>query len=252
MLDSLSKPVVFAHRGSCKYAPENTLAAFSLAIEQEADAIELDVQLSSDKEVVVFHDQKLDRTTNGKGDVKDHTFDTLKALNAGILFGPAYPNESIPSLSQVFENFGDTIYYNIELKNLSTPFDDLPGRVVDIIKRYQLEDHVLLSSFNPIALIKIDKIIPGLPKGILLSGRFSRILHPYRFFPFLDYQSVHFSFESMSLNQIQTIHTGGKLAFTYTLNNPADIISSLNLGIDGFFTDDPVLARKTILTRNYQ
>ena len=248
MLDSLNKPVVFAHRGASKYAPENTITAFKLAIEQQADAIELDVQLSADKVIVVFHDNKLDRTTNGKGFLKDHDYQSLLDLSAGKLFGPPYQSEKIPTLFQVFETFGKSIYYNIELKNLLTPFDSLPARVTSIIQEFNLEDHVLISSFNPIALLRLERSNSYLPKGILIKGRFPITLQKMLFFTLQNYQSVHFSFDSISANQVQSIHSSGKLAFTYTLNLPADILTSLRFGLDGFFTDDPALARKTILS----
>ena len=86
MLDSLPRPVVIAHRGASAHAPENTLSAFKLAIDQGADVIEFDVQLSSDKSVVVYHDHSLERTTDGAGYVKDKNLDYLKSLNAGIWF----------------------------------------------------------------------------------------------------------------------------------------------------------------------
>ena len=246
MLDSIPKPVVFAHRGASKAAPENTLAAFRLAIEQKADALELDVQLTADKEVVVFHDNILSRTTNGEGYLKNQDFYSLNELNAGKLFSPAYQNEKIPSLAQVFDNFGDSTYYNIELKNLLTPLDDLPARVISIIMDYQLENHVLISSFNPIALSKIEKTCPSLPKGILIKGRFPINIQRFLLFPFLSYQSVHFSYNSISSNQVKSIRTSGKLAFTYTINTPSEILSSLRYGVDGIFTDDPKIARKMI------
>ena len=99
MFSTLTSPVIFAHRGASSHAPENTLAAFQLAIDQGAEAIELDVQLTRDQEVVVFHDVHLDRTTNGSGKVKDLTLSELKSYNAGIAFNPAYQNEKIPTLT---------------------------------------------------------------------------------------------------------------------------------------------------------
>jgi glycerophosphoryl diester phosphodiesterase len=247
MLASLPRPVVFAHRGSSKDAPENTMAAFRLAIDQKADAIELDVQLSADKEVVVFHDHTIDRTTNGEGYVKDYDFRTLRKLSAGILFGNRYVGEKIPSLSHVFEDLGNSIFYNIELKNLITPFDDLPNRVVELVHRFNLKDRILISSFNPIALHKVSKASQEISKGILVKRDLPLSNLLFRLFSNLNYQSVHFSYDMISQKRVQTIHSSGKLAFTYTLNNPADIITSMKDGVDGFFTDDPALARKIIL-----
>jgi glycerophosphoryl diester phosphodiesterase len=246
MLDFLPKPVVFAHRGASKYAPENTLSSFHLAVDQGADAIELDVQLTADNQVVVFHDSHLDRTTNGAGLLKEHKLASLQKLNAGKLFGSEYDDVKIPALYQVFDIFGTSTFFNIELKNLLTPYDNLPVHVINLIQEYQLEDYVLISSFNPIALFKVEKIAPNLPKGLLIKGKLPLNLHRILILPFIRYKSVHFSFDTISSKQVQSIHSGGKLAFTYTINNPDEILTSLQDGVDGFFTDDPSLARKTL------
>jgi glycerophosphoryl diester phosphodiesterase len=110
MYSNLPRPTIFAHRGASAYAPENTLAAFELAIHQKADAIELDVKLSSDDQVVVIHDQTVDRTTNGTGRVNDLPLAALLELDAGSHFDIAYKGESIPTLSQVFETVGRKDY----------------------------------------------------------------------------------------------------------------------------------------------
>ena len=103
MLSILTSPVIFAHRGASSHAPENTLAAFQLAIDQGAKAIELDVQLTQDQEVVVFHDIHLNRTTDGSGRVKDLRLSAIKSFNAGTAFYPAYQSEKIPTLTELFD-----------------------------------------------------------------------------------------------------------------------------------------------------
>src|SRR5690242_12342962 len=103
MLESLSRPVIFAHRGACAHAPENTLASFELALAQQADAIELDAKLSADGFVVVHHDDTVDRTTDGKGRLKNLTLAELKKLDAGSSFAETFKGEKIPTLEEVFE-----------------------------------------------------------------------------------------------------------------------------------------------------
>ena len=246
MLDLLPRPVVIAHRGASAHAPENTISAFQLALDQDADAIEFDVQLSSDKSVIVIHDSTLERTTNGSGLVKDHSLDVLKTLNAGHGYGPAFPDEKIPTLDEVFDKFGASTFYNIELKNSMTPFDDLPAMVAPIIENSGLLDHVLISSYNPLALHKIEKLLPGAKKGLLLHSSLSvdlfRHVSIYRF----AHQTVHLSFSSLNSRRVKSFQAKGKLVFSYTLNHPRDINNALNLKIDGFFTDDPALARQTL------
>ena len=246
MLDLLPRPVVIAHRGASMHAPENTLSAFQLALDQEADAFEFDVQLSSDNSVIVIHDSTLDRTTNGSGLVKDHTLAALKTLNAGHAYGPAFPNEKIPTLDEVFDKFGTSTFYNIELKNSMTPFNDLPAMVAPIIENSGLLDQVLISSFNPVALHKMEKLLPDVKKGLLLHGSLSVELFRYvSIYPF-THQTTHLSFSSLNARRIKSFQSKGNLVFSYTLNHPRDIHTALDLGIDGFFTDDPALARRTL------
>jgi len=247
MLDFLPRPVIIAHRGSSMHAPENTLSAFQLALDQGADAFEFDVRLSSDKSVIVIHDSTLDRTTDGSGWVKDHSLDILKTLNAGHAYGPAFPDEKIPTLDEIFAKFGASMFYNIELKNSLTPFDDLPALVAPIIENSGLLDRVLISSFNPLALHKIEKLLPDVKKGLLLRSSLAVELFSYvSLYPF-THQTVHLSFSSLNARRIKLIKSKGKLVFSYTLNHPRDIHTALDLGIDGFFTDDPALARRTLL-----
>src|SRR5512139_1857475 len=124
VLESLSQPIIFAHRGASAHAPENTLAAFELALAQQADAIELDVKLSADGRVIVIHDSTVDRTTDGHGKVKDMSLADLKALDAGSFFSSEFAGEKIPTLDEVFEAVGRRTFINIELKNHRTRGDD--------------------------------------------------------------------------------------------------------------------------------
>jgi glycerophosphoryl diester phosphodiesterase len=246
MLDLLPRPVVIAHRGASTHAPENTLSAFQLAIEQHADALEFDVQLSSDKSVVVIHDHTLDRTTNGSGRVKDKSLDVIQSLNAGHAYGPAFSNEKIPTLDEIFDKFRKSTFYIIELKNMVSPFDDLPNRIALIIKNSGLLDRVLISSFNPVALYKLERLLPDVKKGLLLHSTLSVDLSSHvSVFPF-SYQSVHLSFNALNARRIKSFQSKGKLVFSYTLNQPRDIQTALSIGIDGFFTGDPALARRTL------
>src|SRR5512132_2581784 len=103
MLTSLLQPIIFAHLGASANAPENTLAAFELALEQNADAIELDVKLSADGQVIVIHDPTVDRTTGSHGRVKDLSLAELRSLDAGSFFSEKYTGEKIPTLEEEFE-----------------------------------------------------------------------------------------------------------------------------------------------------
>jgi len=242
----LPKPVIFAHRGASSHAPENTLSAFRLAVEQGASAIELDAQLTADQEVVVFHDTTLSRTTSGHGKVSDFTLAELQQLNAGVNFKPAYDAERIPTLADVLHNIPDTILLNIELKNLRTPSDALPLKTADLIQKFQAQQRVLISSFNPIALYKFQRQIPEVPRGRLLYNRLAIKIH--ELLPRLtsSYQSIHLPFRAITRKVVRTFHKRELKVFAYTLNHPQDIIDAIEAGVDGFFTDDPGFASRLL------
>ncbi len=162
-----TRPIIFAHRGASAHAPENTLSAFKLAIEYGADAIELDAKLSADGEVVVIHDQTVDRTTNGHGSVGKLKLDELKSLDAGIRFDAKFAGERIPTLIEVFETVGQQLFINIELTNYASPDDGLADRVVELVKKFHLEDRILFSSFCARNLARVGSLLPEVPRGIL-------------------------------------------------------------------------------------
>ncbi len=251
MFNTLPTPVVFAHRGASGHAPENTIAAFNLAVSQGAPAIEFDVRLTADKIPVIFHDSSVSRTTNGSGKIHKHSLEELKSLNAGAAFGSAYPDLKIPTLDEALSGLDSNTFYNIELKNNYSLFDDLPKIVARFILEHHAENHVLISSFNPVALSRIAKILPTVPRGLLLhkSSRVDLCL----LFPHLisGFQSIHLSFSTVTRERVYAIHQFDKRVYTYTLNHPADIHHALNCGVDGFFTDDPPLALRIISDHSY-
>ena len=167
MYRQLPTPAIFAHRGASAHAPENTLSAFKLAITQHANAIELDAKLCASGEVVVIHDQSVDRTTNGSGKLLELPLTVLNELDAGSWFGTDFQGERIPTLDEVFDVVGQKIFINVEITNYASPFDDLPNKVVDLVRRHGLQENVLFSSFNPMALRKANKLLPEVPIGLL-------------------------------------------------------------------------------------
>lgn len=251
MFDSLPSPVVIAHRGASTHAPENTLAAFNLAVSQGAPVIELDVQLSADGEVVVFHDCSVSRTTDGSGRIRHLTLKDLKSLHAGASFGTSYPNAKIPTLNEIFNDINPDTFLNIELKNLNSPLDSLPSKVAKIVQASHGNNRVLFSSFNPVALRRIRQYLPTVPRGLLLHkpGHVDLCI----FFSGLisGYQSINISFSSVTESRVNALHALGKKVLTYTLNHPLDISHALDCGVDGFFTDDPALGLRILSESGY-
>jgi glycerophosphoryl diester phosphodiesterase len=240
-------PTIFAHRGASAHAPENTLAAFELAIRQEADAFELDAKLSADGQVVVIHDQTVDRTTDGHGEVRKMTLAALKELNAGSYYDVAYQNERIPTLEEVFIEFGRKTLINVELTNYATPADDLPARVVDLVKKHKLEKHILFSSFNPRALRMTHRLLPEVPKGMLsLPGRSGWLTRSWIGRLVVPYEALHPELSDVGAGLVAKVHQKGCRIHVWTVNRPEDMQRLFKLGVDGIFTDDPLLARKIL------
>ncbi len=172
--------MVIAHRGFSGEAPENTLAAFRKAIEVGSDMLELDVQLSKDKEVVVIHDETLERATNGQGKVADFTLKELKKLDAGFRFGPQFSGERIPTLKEVLELAKDG-YWSISKSRIHPKVNiqlaEIADRALQEVKKAKMLNQVIFSSFNPVALERIkarSSPAPGWPCSIITTGISSR------------------------------------------------------------------------------
>jgi len=244
--DDLSTPILFAHRGASAHAPENTLASFRLALEQKAEAIELDAKLTSDGVVVVIHDSTVNRTTNGKGKVREIPLTVLRTLDAGSFFSPAFSGERIPTLEEVFEELGGKLYINVELTNYTSPGDGLVKKVVNLVKKHNLEYRVLFSSFNPLNLLQARQLLPQTPVGLLTQagiegflGRswFGRRIAPKMIHPYLSDTTADF---------IRRQHTLRRRVHVWTVNDPAEMRRLFAAGVDGIFTDDPLLARQVL------
>lgn len=143
-----TKPLVWAHRGASGYAPENTLAAFEKAVELGADGVELDIQLTKDDEIVVIHDEKIDRTSDGEGWVKDYTLEELRGFNYNRT-KPEYEHADIPTMREVFELLKPTgLFINIEIKMGVFFYEKIEEKILALTKEMDMEDRVCYSSFN--------------------------------------------------------------------------------------------------------
>lgn len=243
MYQELPRPTIFAHRGSKAHAPENTLAAFKLAVSQGAPAIELDAKLTSDGEIVVFHDQTLNRTTNGSGAVGNTPLAALKELDAGAHFSQAFKGEKIPTLAEVFETVGHLLFINVELTNYATPRDVLPEKAAALVAKFGLQQRVMFSSFNHIALQRAHQQLPGVPLGLLaLPGMVGAAARSWVGRRWVDYQAIHPEVRDASPRLIHSAHRRGRRVHVWTVNQRAVMLRLFQAGVDGIFTDDPPLA----------
>jgi glycerophosphoryl diester phosphodiesterase len=242
MLDSLSHPIIFAHRGASAYAPENTLAAFELAVQQGADAIELDAKLSADGHAIAIHDTTVDRTTGAHGKVREMSLAKLRSLDAGSSFSPKFHGEKIPLLEEIFESFGRRTFINVELSNHDTPRDDLVETVCMLVKKFNLQKRILFSSFHPRSLKKAGALLPEVPRGLLANDGFRAMWVRSFIFYFGNYQALHPHIWTTSPQQVRRVHRLGRRVHVFTVNEEAHLRKFFRWGVDGIFTDDPPLA----------
>ena len=171
---SLPLPLVIAHRGDRTNAPENTISAFKRALELGADGIELDVRLTKDDQLVVFHDRCLERTSNGVGPVNHCTQQEVLALDAGSWFGPEFKGEHPPTLDEVLESLPADFLINVEMKVIMKGMRLIAHKTAEIVRRHARWDSTLVASFNPISLWELRKIEPQINRGYIWSKN-----HPF-------------------------------------------------------------------------
>lgn len=164
----MNKPIIIAHRGKSEFFPENTLLSFQEAVKSGADAIELDVQFTKDKKLVVHHDYLLGNTDNGEDFIFNQDLHYIKSLDAGSWFNSTFKDVKIPTLDEVFQNFGSEIYYEIELKGFDNEF---LHSVLSLIEKYDLLEQVEITSSNQPLVIAAKQIVPSIKSGIFISAK---------------------------------------------------------------------------------
>ena len=239
-------PLLIGHRGARNYAPENTLASFTLALEQGADGVELDAKLTSDGHVIVHHDRTVDRTTNGHGFIAQFSLAELRELDAGSFFSEKFRGEKIPKLEEVFETVGKRAIINVELTNYFTPFDSLVENVCELVRRHALQKQVIFSSFFASNLRKAAKLLPEVPRGLLAfkgwKGSWARSFG----FAFGEYAALHPYIADLTREQVQRVHRLKRAVNVWSVDKDEDLRRMLAWGVDGIITGDPALAVRVI------
>jgi glycerophosphoryl diester phosphodiesterase len=246
-LQARPQPLIIAHRGSSTQAPENTLAAFALAADQGADAIELDVTLTRDGQVVVIHDDTLDRTTNGRGRVDQLSYAEIAQYDAGTKFDSGFAGERVPLLSQVFEAAGRRMLINVEIKSSTVRSTGLEAKVINLIRRHGLIERVLVSSFNPLALIAIKHAESRLACGLLYSPDDPIFLSRAWLAPLIPHLDArHPKANTVAPNGVKRIHARGQKINVWTIGTAAEAQAQAAAGVDGLIGNDPVMMRAAL------
>ncbi|RUQ24811.1 glycerophosphodiester phosphodiesterase [Peribacillus cavernae] len=229
--------MIFAHRGSSGTHPENTMLAFEKAKNAGADGLEIDVQLSNDGEIVIAHDEKLDRTTNGKGYIKDCSLQKIKTYNASHKFVEQYGKTEIPTLKELFDWLGgNDLLCNIELKNSVFRYPGMEEKVIRLIKSNMLEERVILSSFNHYSLVQCLQIAPELETAPLYRDGLFR---PWVYAAQIGARAIHPNINVASDYVINSAIRAGIKVRPYTINSKASMEHLFQIGCSAIITDFP-------------
>ena len=232
-----SVPIVTAHRGYSAAAPENTLPAFQLAIDQGCERAELDVQMTKDGVVMVTHDTNMRRCTGRNQNIYDMTYDEVRKLDAGRWFGKKYAGTKVPTLEEVLDLCKGKIELNIEIKpNAATP--ELEAETLRIIREKGFENDCVITSQSYATLCKVKELAPEIPTGYILALG----VGSYYDLPAADFFSVESTF--ITSGMVQQVHLRGKTVSAWTVNREEDASDLLSLGVDDVITDKPEMVQQ--------
>jgi glycerophosphoryl diester phosphodiesterase len=240
---SPGRPLVIAHRGASTVAPEHTIPAYEAAVEAGADALELDVHFSADDQLVVIHDPSLERTTDGRGVVREHTVPQLKRLDAGGWFGRRSRGQRIQTLSEVLERFRDRAGFGIELKAGSDFYPGIEERLLTLLQLYEVVDRTLVASFDHHALRKCRDLDPDVRTAALVVGR---LLAPAALAPRGVLHALCLHAELVSDRDVAAVQEAGLECYVWVVNDPAAALRFAGWGVTGIVTDRPDLLRPVL------
>lgn len=240
---------IYGHRGASEYAPENTMEAFKLAYEMGADGIELDVQLTIDGQLVVIHDETVDRVSNGVGFVKDMTLGELKSLQFNRTH-PEYNDVRIPLLEEVLDYFSHRQFLiNIELKNSVFPNEGLEAMTLMLVKKYGMLERTIFSSFNHFSMRKVAALEPMAQTAFLTSEIQANVKRYLQENQTSIYHPADSLLERSDLltgmpqeqDVITDLQKSGIRINTWTVNSGKQMRNLCNRGVDGIITNKPDL-----------
>lgn len=237
-------PLKIGHRGAAGYCPENTFASFKKAIDLGVDYLEIDVQMTKDGELVVIHDSTVNRTTNGKGKVKDYTLKEIQNLDAGSWFDWKFAGEQIPSLAEFFDEFAGKTGILLELKKPSLYPLIVEKTAEELIKRKLTtgDKQIIIQSFDRDSLKRFHELLPSIPIGILLKNAGVNIISNKDLRSFTSYVTyVNPKITMVNKRLIKRIHHHGLKTIIWTVKKTNEVKKLKNLQVEGIITDFPDL-----------
>jgi glycerophosphoryl diester phosphodiesterase len=233
--------VVIAHRGAAGSAPENTLAAVALAVEQDADLVEIDVQESADGEIVVVHDSDLMRVGGTAIKIWEATYDELLEVDVGSWYGAEFSGERVPTLEQVLEVCRGRSRVLIELKYYGHN-ERLEHRVAEIVERTEMEDQIILMSLASDIVTSMRAVRPDWTVGLLTAKAVGNLTRSDA-----DFLAVHVGIANHRF--VRRAHAAGKEVYVWTVNDQLNMSRMMSRGVDGVITDHPASARQVLEQR---
>lgn len=242
------RPLVLAHRGARTLRAENTLDAFALAMRHGADGVELDVQLSADRHVVVFHDDTLARLGHPALSVQELTLRELQEFNVGALVKDGTPqaHARMPLLEEVLNALGPPALVNVELKGQRLRDDGLEVEAIRTVARCRAEGRVLFSSFNPLRCMRVRHLAPDLPVAMLHEPSAPAHLRDLWWLPAVMPQALHPAQELVNEGYLAHARSLGLPVHVWTVNQPDDMARLAHLGVDVLITDLPDVALRVL------
>jgi glycerophosphoryl diester phosphodiesterase len=236
--------LLLAHRGASAEAPENTLAAFQEAVAQGADGVELDVMLCGSGEVVVCHDERLERLAGLPWAVRETSWWKLRRVDVGsrLGFAPAH----IPLLEEVLDALPSHFLINLELKNERVDDGGLSVRVAELVRRHGLSERVVLSSFNPLCLIQVATAAPELRRGYLIDPEKRWAPRAYLVSPLVASHSVHPYHEACTPERVEAWRRRGLRVAAWTVDEPARARELEEMGVSYLITNRPGVLREAL------
>lgn len=225
-----------AHRGASAYCPENTMPSFIKAIELGADLLELDVQLSKDGEVVVFHDFRLEKTSNGTGLLRDHTWRELQLLDAGSWFKSEFAGEKIPTLEQVLDLSKGRIWLSIELKQQNSEEAPLARKVVELVSSFGMQDQVQIMSFNHKLLFEVRSHTRSIKTSPICPINLD---DPIAYLQSMEAQILNTPWNFLSSEKVAHLHEAGYFVYGSMSDDPAVMKRLLEWNVDAMDTNIP-------------
>ncbi|WP_342505682.1 glycerophosphodiester phosphodiesterase [Sporosarcina sp. FSL K6-2383] len=228
---------IYAHRGSSGTHPENTIAAFIEATRLPIHGVEFDVHLTKDGELVVIHDETIDRTSSGTGFVKDMTLAELQSFDFGSWFSSEFKGQKIPTLHEVLQVFADTTHHlNIELKSDIFPYDGMVKKVIALISEMDLDSRVVLSSFDHGAIRTAKQLAPHIEAAALVM---EVLVEPLDYIHAIPADALHLFFPAALRPSIRQVLEVGTTVRTFTVNEEQYAQALLDVGVAAIFTDFP-------------